>query len=242
MVETISIAGGQYRIGHDSLTLSRPVHDVAIQPFKIMVGTVTNQAFAAFVGAGGYRQDTFWSQIGVRWRNSKTVTMPAFWGDGRFDGSAQPVVGVSWYAALAYAAWLSAETGLSWRLPREVEWEVAAQGGGEGVICHAGNSRGQPIAAIGAGHQVSNGAWNLLGNVWEWCSTRWGRNWQSLDYRYPYDATDGREDLTGSHARVMRGGSWFDALQEAHPSKRARYLPGSRGSNIGFRLVQDVSV
>lgn len=82
------------------------------------------------------------------------------------------------------------------------------------------------------------GAEDLCGNVWEWTSSRWGRNWQTLDYRYPYHAGDGREDPTGSHARVIRGGSWFDLLREAHPANRGRYLPGSRGSNIGFRLAR----
>lgn len=82
------------------------------------------------------------------------------------------------------------------------------------------------------------GASDLCGNVWEWCSTRWGRNWQTLEYEYPYKEGDGREFLDGSQARVMRGGSWFDPLTEVNPANRGRYLPGSRGSNIGFRLAR----
>ncbi len=233
----INIPAGDYPIGHSNFPLSRPVHTYPIQAFHIMSGTVTNKQFAEFVSAGGYRNDAYWSEMGIRWRNSKAVVMPAFWGNPQFDMPQQPVVGVSWYEALAYSQWLSSETDIHWRLPTEIEWEVSAQADGTGQIHHAGSGLPKPIQAIGKGYQSSHGAWNLLGNVWEWCSTRWGHNWQTLDYPYPYTVTDGREDLSGSYARIMRGGSWFDPLQEAHPSKRARYLPGSRGSNIGFRLV-----
>lgn len=233
----INIPEGNYAIGHSDFPLSRPVHTCPIRAFRVMSGAVTNQQFAEFVSAGAYRNDDYWSEMGVRWRNSKAVAMPAFWGNPQFDMPLQPVVGVSWYEALAYSQWLSSETDIHWRLPTEIEWEASAQAEGSGRIHHAGSGLPQPIQAIDKGYQSRHGAWNLLGNVWEWCSTRWGRSWQTLDYPYPYIVTDGREDLSGSYARIMRGGSWFDPLQEAHPSKRARYLPGSRGSNIGFRLV-----
>ena len=114
---------------------------------------------------------------------------------------------------------------------------VQKQGNVTGQIHHAGRGASRTINAVDAGALSANGAWNLLGNVWEWCSTRWGRNWQTLDYPYPYKFDDERDNLSGSYARVMRGGSWFDPLQDSHLSKRARYLPGSRGSNIGFRLL-----
>ena len=237
---TVNIPAGDYTIGHSAFPLSQPIHICHIQAFRIMQGAVTNQQFAEFVSAGAYRNDDYWSEIGSRWRNRKQVVMPAFWGNPQFDMPQQPVVGISWYEALAYSRWLSSETQTQWRLPTEIEWEASAQAGGTGQIHHAGSSLANPIKAINEGYQSNHGIWNLLGNVWEWCSTRWGRNWQTLDYVYPYRVEDGREDLSGSYARVMRGGSWFDPLQDAHPSKRARYLPGSRGSNIGFRLVTSI--
>lgn len=236
---TLIIEAGDYTIGHSQFPLSRPVHTIQLETFRLMKGTVTNQDYAQFVTDAGYRTDAYWSAMGLRWRDSKQVVMPAFWGNSLFDMPAQPVVGISWYEALAYSNWLSSQTTINWRLPNEVEWEVSAQASFAGKIHHAGRGLPRTINSLGEGALSVNGAYNLLGNVWEWCSTRWGRNWQTLDYPYPYPYyfDDDRDDLSGSYARVMRGGSWFDPLQESHPSKRARYLPGSRGSNIGFRLV-----
>lgn len=237
-INTLTIPAGDYRIGNESFALSRPVHTLHIEAFAIMQGTVSNQQFADFVSAGGYRTESYWSEMGLRWLKSKGAVFPAFWDDTNFNAAEQPVVGISWYEALAFANWLSVETGQLWRLASEIEWEAAANSNGTGIIHSAASGLRKTIPAIGRGWQTENGIWNLRGNVWEWCSTRWGRNWQSLDYPYPYKANDGREDLSGSYARVMRGGSWFDPPQEAHPAKRARYLPGSRGSNIGFRLIR----
>ncbi|MDX1991811.1 MAG: SUMF1/EgtB/PvdO family nonheme iron enzyme, partial [bacterium] len=170
---------------------------------------------------------------------------PAFWRDPRFNQPDQPVVGVCWYEAMAFARWLREQTKRAWRLPTEVEWEAAARGAGNTaplIDLSRLNS-----AELGLGHPwaVQHGAvsWcgavNLLGNVWEWTSSRWGRNWQTMDYGYPYSLADDRESPDDSHARVMRGGSWFDAATEAQPTTRARYLPGSRASNIGFRLAHN---
>jgi formylglycine-generating enzyme required for sulfatase activity len=53
-------------------------------------------------------------------------TKPYDWGD-RFSGPNQPVVGVTWYEAVAYSRWLAAKTGKPYRLPTEAEWERAAR-------------------------------------------------------------------------------------------------------------------
>ncbi len=237
--ETVVIPAGSYRIGATLFQEAVPVHEVNLNAFALMRGTVTNAQFAAFIAAGGYADAALWSDYGWRWRTSKSITQPGFWHDPHFNQPLQPVVGISWVEALAYATWLTRETTIQWRLPTEVEWEAAAQPAtafDKNSINSAEQQVGAAWHALGQGNQAACGAVNLLGNVWEWCSTRWGRNWQTLEYPYPWQKDD-RENLEGSFARVMRGGSWFDPLTAAHPAFRARYLPGSRGSNIGFRLV-----
>lgn len=240
------VAAGSYPIGDDRLDSSRPAHQVTLAGFAIGLTVVTNEQFALFMAAGGYQTERVWSTMGWRWQKNKQETQPAFEDDPRFNHALQPVVGVGWYEADAFARWLTLETGQQWRLPTEVEWEAAARGqAGEitlerAQVNSAERGLGRTWSALGNGQVAWCGAHDLCGNVWEWCSTRWGRNWQSLDYIYPYNSDDGREDLDGSYARVMRGGSWYDAFAQAQPANRGRYLPGSRASNIGFRLARDV--
>ena len=179
--------------------------------------------------------------MGWKWLRSKSETLPAFWHDRNFNHPLQPIIGVGWYEAMAFTQWLSDKTGKSWRLPSEVEWETAIRSKDHVIAPEYINSAergiGRPLSVWDSGNVSWCGAHHMLGNVWEWTSTRWGRNWQSLDYSYPYQTTDERENLAGSHARVMRGGSWFDTLSQATVYSRGRFLPGSRASNIGFRLA-----
>ena len=243
---TCTVPAGRYPIGSDTgPAAARPAHTVALGAFAIGRCAVTNAHFALFIAAGGYDDPRWWTEMGWRWRQGRGAARPGFWDDPAFNDPAQPVVGVCWYEADAFARWLAATTAQPWRLPTEAEWEAAARGSGDQPApdpAHINSAEwraGRPWpAARGAASWC--GAVGLLGNVWEWCSTRWGHNWQTLDYPYPYDPDDGREALDGSHARVMRGGSWFDPASQALPSSRGRYLPGSRGSNIGFRLARSL--
>ncbi len=159
--------------------------------------------------------------------------------------SQQPVVGVSWFNARQYAAWLTATTGVEWRLPTEAEWEYAARGpdglfypwGNEFVgdnLVYYGNSGGQ-TAAVGSRSPAGDswvGAADLSGNVWEWVS--------SLYRDYPYDAADGREDEgDGGGNRVVRGGSWLSLQDGARAAYRSGSDPLGRNHFGGFRVVCD---
>lgn len=216
---------------------------MTLDAFDMARYTISNEQIAAFVRGGGYQDQSLWTATGWRWQDNKQIKMPHYWQDPLFNRPQQPVVGISWYTAMAFCRWLSKVTDAIWTLPSEVQWEAAIRGlTGDGIthpetINSAEKGLRYPIA-VDNGHVAPNGLVNMLGNVTEWTRSRWGHNWQSLDYPYPYVADDGREDISGSHARVMRGGSWFDPIQICHPAYRARYLPGSRGSNIGFRVIQ----
>ena len=78
------------------------------------------------------------------------------------------------------------------------------------------------------------GLYNMAGNVWEWVS--------SLYKPYPYNATDGREDLSAGGNRVLRGGSWNgldgDLLRVSY---RLRNYPDDNGSGMGFRCIRGTS-
>jgi 5-histidylcysteine sulfoxide synthase/putative 4-mercaptohistidine N1-methyltranferase len=97
---------------------------------------VSNGAYHAFVRAGGYREQSYWSEAGWAWRTFRNAKWPCFWvPDGPagllrfrlrtcFETTAMPwswPVEVNWYEAQAYANWCAAETGQAWRLLTEAE-------------------------------------------------------------------------------------------------------------------------
>ena len=140
-------------------------------------------------------------------------TSPDYWLDVAFNNPSQPVVGISWFEALAYCAWLSAQTGQNYRLPTEVEWEIAAKGN-HNVSYPYGNEfdplktntyeshirRTNPIGVF-IKDMSPFGCSEMSGNVLEWTSSAY--------QTYPYQANDGRENTNIENDRILRGGSWY---------------------------------
>jgi formylglycine-generating enzyme required for sulfatase activity len=183
---------------------------------------------------------------------------PASWRDARLNSPAQPVVGVCWYEARAYAAWLSAQTGGDYRLPTEVEWEAAARGTaarahawGDSYAVERCNSfetrllRTSPVGVFVEG-DTPEGMSDVSGSVWEWTSSLFGEiegeDGDVPEFAYPYHPDDGREDVEAppTAARVVRGGSWFGYSQNALASYRLSVLPSNNDLDQGFRLVLSV--
>jgi iron(II)-dependent oxidoreductase len=148
-----------------------------------------------------------------------------------------PVTHVDWFQANAYAKWVGG------RLPTEAEWENACRGN-DGNTFSWGNHLPSPLLAnyIGSGLPLpsvvgsypagAHGLYDMSGNVWEWTST--------LDRPYPYVADDGREDPTGTDARVLRGGAFNhdgDIDFGVSCTVRGRGGPLGLGGYYGFRVV-----
>jgi len=169
---------------------------------------------------------------------------PFWWDDPTWNLPNHPVVGVSWFEALAYCNWLGEITGRSCRLPTEAEWEKAARGtdgriypwGSEWAedranTSEAGVGRTTAVGAFPAGASTY-GILDMSGNVWEWCS--------SVGYAeaaYPYRADDGREDLERDVVRALRGGSWYDSRRYARCAVRYYDDPDDFDGSVGFRVV-----
>jgi formylglycine-generating enzyme required for sulfatase activity len=171
-------------------------------------------------------------------------TQPRYWNNETYNNPAQPVVGICWYEACAYCAWLSAQTGQLFRLPSEAEWEAAIRGlpsrcyaygdDFDPDCCNTFETHIRRTTPIGVfpGGETPEGLVDMTGNAWEWTS--------SLYRPYPYRADDGREaPITGDNQVVMRGGSWFNTLHCARASFRAWRLPHVRGllDSQGARVV-----
>jgi formylglycine-generating enzyme required for sulfatase activity/energy-coupling factor transporter ATP-binding protein EcfA2 len=119
-----------------------------VYDFWISKYPVTYAQFYPFVDTG-YVQDQFWTRAGLQWR-AKRVT-PSFWDNRFWNLSNHPVIGVTWFEAVAYTNWLNqllerehrfSRKGLQVRLPTEIEWEKAARGP-KGRLFSYGN---EPIA------------------------------------------------------------------------------------------------
>ncbi len=90
---------------------------------------MTVGAYREFVTVGGYFHRNYWTAAGWSWRKRVGRTQPALWDEKKWTADIRlPVVGVSWYEALAYCRWLGEETGERYRLPAEAESEKAARG------------------------------------------------------------------------------------------------------------------
>lgn len=176
----------------------------------------------------------------------KSRQRPEYWLDSERNNPSQPVVGVTWFEARAYCAWLSAVTGQAYRLPTEVEWEAAARGGRAraypwGDEWDAGRAntiegrvlKPSPVGAYApAGGGGPCGAEDQAGNVWEWTG--------SLYRPYPYQGD--REEAEAEGERAVRGGSWDSDRGFARCAYRNRFVPDYFDDNVGFRLVSPGSI
>jgi len=151
-----------------------------------------------------------------------------------------PVVNISWNDAMRYSQWLAQVTGQQWRLPTEAEWEKAARGP-DGLLYPYGNtfdaSKGNTENKVGTTTPVGSypqgaspyGVFDCSGNVWEWTS--------SIFKLYPYQANDGRENLTATESRVMRGGSWGNDARATRAAYRDDNTVDNLGNGLGVRLA-----
>ena len=188
--------------------------------------------------------------------SATTRTLPADQGWGR---GTRPVINVSRDDAKAYAAWLSTQTGRTYRLPSEAEWEYAARAGttmaysfGASINCSQANYARRPgdpcnsgsnaslARTVGVGSFSANdfGLYDMHGNVWEWVEDCY-----NVGTGYTGAPTDGSARTSCNAVRfVLRGGSWSSSRFSARSAERLRVTSSSRRSNnLGFRLVQDLS-
>jgi len=217
----VEVLAGTYLYGEEGRTVE------IRQPFWIGRYPVTNQQFAVFIAAGGYRDRQWWSNEGRAWLEEEEAAEPGYWHDRRWNAPNQPVVGVSFWEAEAFCAWAGG------RLPREEEWEAAARGpkgllypwddAWQDGICNAAEARlgvTSPVGLFPRARPADRAIDDLVGNVWEWCASFFDPK---------------REDFPD--ARVLRGGSWDSLRGFARSTYRYWYTPNDRGNFIGFRVV-----
>ncbi len=203
----------------------RPQHTVNVKRFAISKHEITFAEYDAFAAATG-----------------RSRPNDQGWGRGE-----RPVVNVTWQDAMAYAEWLSQQTGHRYRLPSEAEWEYAARAGsstlywwgiesstGKAVCFDCGSSwDGKQTAPVGSLKANAFGLYDVSGNAEEWVQDCYHANYDG--------APDDTRAWKGSDCsqRVARGGSYRNTKTEVRTSRRGHYTPDTRLDTIGFRVVRE---
>ncbi|MFN7952366.1 MAG: SUMF1/EgtB/PvdO family nonheme iron enzyme [bacterium] len=262
-LELIEIPAGPFLMGDE-------YHPLDLPSFQISKFPISNAQYAEFVEAGGYGEARYWKEaIAAKIWKSGRVT--GWDGEPRdrpsryrvpFGLANHPVVGITWYEALAFTRWLTErrcelgkmEPGSEVRLPSEAEWEKAARGGLElrrgernddpkreypwrgDIDPQRANYRDAGIGATSAVGCFPGGASPY--GVEEMSGNVW--EWTRSAYRdVPYDPADGREKLDQPRnvSRVLRGGSYFLEAPYVRVAVRGRSGPGGLYGSIGFRVI-----
>jgi gamma-glutamyl hercynylcysteine S-oxide synthase len=229
---------------------------VDVPAFAIDKYKVTNGQYLDFVSAGGYENPACWTEEDWRWRTAQDIHHPVFWrriGErwlyrAMFDEIPLPLdwpVYVSQAEANAYARWAGK------LLPKEAQWHRAAYGAASGSekpypwgIATPSSSKGNfdfhswdpaPVGAFPEG-QSAFGIADLLGNGWEWTSSRFEPfpGFQRFSFYPGYSA----DFFDGQHY-VMKGASARTAACMLRRSFRNWFQPHYQYVYAGFRCVSN---
>lgn len=238
LTKMVVIEGGVYKRGSKAGARDeRPEHSITISSFAIDIHPITNEQFVLFLESMGGEKDSNNNDI-IRLRDSRIKRRA---GNLIIESGylKHPVVGVTWYGAVAYAKWVGK------RLPTEAEWEVAACGKLKNAIYPSGEKIDHTLANFFSSDTIAvmsyppneSGLYDMAGNVYEWCGDWYAYNYYDVSSQEPENPTG---PVQGVY-RVLRGGCWKSLKEDLRCSHRHRNNPGSFNSTYGFRCAADVS-
>ena len=230
--------------------------DVVLPDFRAGRRLVSNAEFLAFVEAGGYRDESFWSEEGRGWLHYTKARHPRFWAErgGEYvqrnllEEIPLPLdwpVEVNCLEAEAYCNWQAKETGENVLLPTEAHWHalrqdaVAATRGtlewDQATWPEApGNINLEKFASSCPVTMFPQGEFSdVVGNVWQWTRTPImpfkGFEVHPLYDDFSVPTFDGRHNL-------IMGGSWISTGDEALASARYAFRRHFF-QHAGFRTI-----
>ena len=232
----VQIPGGTFTMGSPEEELEHqkhegPQHSVTVPLFFMGRYPVTQAQYQALMGtnpATEYEAD-------------------------RFVAPNKPVVGVSWQDATEFCQRLSAQTGRTYRLPSEAEWEYACRAGTQtpfyfgktlttevanydGNYTYADGPKGEfrngtiPVDLIGLANRF--GLSDMHGNVWEWCEDDYHDSYEGA----PEDGSAWVDAERSKILRILRGGAWDNDPWYCRSASRGSVNAEFRSSDVGFRL------
>jgi formylglycine-generating enzyme required for sulfatase activity len=267
----VRITGGCFEMGSPAKETGREPdemqHRVCVSDFELAPTELTVGEFKRFATATGYQTDAEknavfkgcyamtkdgkWEpQAGLSWRKP-----------GYKQGDDYPVACVSWNDATAYIQWLSQQTGQSYRLPTEAEWEYAARAGTV-TARHWGDSPKQACQYANVAdraksptglvwtekHECSDGYWypapvrqfrpnpwglyDMMGNIWEWTCSAYDKDYGGAEKECTNNTTGG--------PLAVRGGGWYFEPAWVRSANRGWNTPADRYDSSGFRLARSL--
>ena len=249
------IPAGDFQMGSedaDARDDEQPVHTVHVDAFYMDTHEVTNAEYKSFVLANPQWQKT---RIPDALHNGNYLN---HWDGNNYPVGKgdHPVMNVSWYGAMAYAAWAGK------RLPTEAEWEKAARGGlvgkrypwGDTITPNDANYGNNVGGTTAVGSYAANGygLYDMAGNVWEWCLDEWDANfYANSPSRNPLSGVSGGtianvdeivDNYTNvTYSRVLRGGCWGGNTRDLRVAGRHGLTPAFPNSGNGFRCARAVT-
>ncbi|MFX0138825.1 MAG: SUMF1/EgtB/PvdO family nonheme iron enzyme [Candidatus Hodarchaeota archaeon] len=219
-----------------------PTRQMKAKSFYIDKYPVTNLRYQEFINANGYKSKKYWSKEGWQFIQTNGYDRPAFWELPNYSDPNQPVVGVSWYEAEAFARWVGG------RLPTEAEWEWAAHGNTrmrytwgnkfdpQNCCFIQGTLLSSVLARVGSFPKGASlfGIMDLCGTVWEWCE-----DWYRPNSVYELPQWKHRLNLSPNN-KVLKGGSFIRDPLCLRISHRNCMHPSARSNEFGFRCVWDI--
>ena len=251
----VFISKSSFSMGHNDYEIDeRPIHEVMIGDFWLDKYPVTNKEFVKFLNDFSKKNQAKISEItnfiDLNSDNSKIVFEDSTYKvDQLFNN--HPIVNVSWYGASAYSKFHNK------RLPTEAEWEKAARGAdqrlypwGNSIDSSCANywdsmdpfdNNTTPVGFYnGANYgdfQTNNshspfGIYDLVGNVREWVSDWYQRNYYSNS---PLEDPPGPSD---GDKRVIRGNGFLFLEDDLRATRRNSMPPQKTANYIGFRCAK----
>ena len=224
----VELPAGSYEMGSvgNSLNFDEgPRHRVNVAAFSVAKYEVTFEEYDRFARATGRR-----------------LPYDESWGRG-----GRPVINVSWDDARAYARWLTEQTGQTYRLPSEAEWEYFTRAGSAASFwwhddsnnlhanCFDCGSEWDSLRTAPVGSFEANdfGLHDVTGNVQEWTSDCYHGSYHGA----PVDGSSWQ--FPECVMRVVRGGAYTSPLDSLRSAKRSQYDQDTRLDNLGFRVVRE---
>lgn len=220
--DMVYIKGGCFDMGDifgDGEDDEKPVHTVCVGDFYLAKTEVTQKQWTDIMGHN----------------------------PSKFKCGDCPVERVSWNNVQDFIKKLNKATGMNYRLPTEAEWEYAARNGGgkekwagtdrkselDEYAWYYNNSPKTGTHAVAGKEPNGLGLYDMMGNVWEWCSDLYDR------YYYENSPAKDPQGPSDGSSRVLRGGGWKSKPDHLRTVDRNDFIPTSKKfANIGFRLAR----